>query len=248
MEIKRLTAKKASIKAVVTGRFIKREGFESSYSLTDLGRKLSRVRIVGLIVDKYTSPDEKYGTITLDDSTDTIRCKVFVNVKILNGFGKGDMVEVFGKVREYNEELYVMPEIVKTVEPNFETLRMLELEEIAREQKKKIKKIMEIQKNTSDINEIKSLIKDKIPFDEVEGILEAQTNIVEKVEEKTITANEIKNQILALIEKTDKGEGADYQEIIKNSKISENEVDFAIQDLLESGVCYEPKPGMIKKL
>jgi DNA replicative helicase MCM subunit Mcm2 (Cdc46/Mcm family) len=70
----------------------------------------------------------------------------------------------------------------------------------------------------------------------------------EAAEEKTITTNEIKNQILKLIEQIDKGDGADYQEILKKSKFSENEVDFAIQDLLESGVCYEPKPGLIKKL
>ena len=70
----------------------------------------------------------------------------------------------------------------------------------------------------------------------------------ESVEEKTITSNEIKSKILNLIDNIDKGQGADYQEILKKSKFSENEVDFAIQELLESGVCYEPKPGLIKKL
>ena len=45
-----------------------------------------------------------------------------------------------------------------------------------------------------------------------------------------------------------KGEGADYQEILKKTKFSENDVDFAIQDLLESGVCFEPTPGKIRKL
>jgi DNA replicative helicase MCM subunit Mcm2 (Cdc46/Mcm family) len=68
------------------------------------------------------------------------------------------------------------------------------------------------------------------------------------VEEKTVTSSEIKNQILKLIESLDKGEGADYQDILKKSGFSENEVDFAIQDLLESGVCFEPTPGRIRKL
>jgi RPA family protein len=248
MEIKRLTAKKSSVKEIVNGRFVRREGFESSYVLTNLGRRLSRVRVVGLIVDKFITPDEKYATITLDDASDTIRCKAFVNIKIFDGFGRGDMVEVFGKVREYNEEIYIMSEIIRDVDPNFEILRMLELEKNVKKQKEKIKKVIEIQKQTSDLDEMKVLIEEKIPFEEVEGIIEAQINLEESAEEESITSNEIKNRILKLIEEIDRGEGADYQEILKKSKFSENEVDFAVQDLLETGVCYEPKPGLIKKL
>ena len=113
MEIKRLTAKKASIKEIISGKFVKREGFQSSYVLTNLGRKLSRVRVLGLIVDKFISPDERYATITLDDSTDTIRCKAFINTKIFDGFGPGDFVDVFGKLREYNGEVYTTRNIKK---------------------------------------------------------------------------------------------------------------------------------------
>jgi len=130
MEIKRLTAKKTSIREIISGKFVKKTGFESSYILTNLGRRLSRVRILGLIVDKFISADEKYATITLDDSTETIRGKAFVNVKIFDGFTNADLVDVFGKLREYNEEIYVMPEIIKKVGSNFETLRKLELEKI----------------------------------------------------------------------------------------------------------------------
>ena len=248
MEIKRLTAKKSSIKEIVTGKFVKKEGFESSYVLTNMGRRISRARVVGLIVDKFISPDERYATLTLDDSTDTIRCKAFVNIKIFDGYKKGDMIESFGKVREYNEEIYIMSEIIKDIDPNFETLRKLELEKIVREQKEKIKKVRQIQKQTSDLNEMKTLLGKKMAYDDLESIIEAEVMMEEATEEKTITTNEIKNQILKLIEQIDMGDGADYQEIIKKSKFSENEVDFAIQDLLESGVCYEPKPGLIKKL
>jgi len=248
MEIKRLTAKKASIREIISGKFVKKTGFESSYVLTNLGRRLSRVRIVGLIVDKFISADEKYATITLDDSTETIRGKAFINVKIFDGFTSGDLVDVFGKLREYNEEIYIMPEIIKKVGSNFETLRKLELEKILKEQKKKIKKIQEIQKQISDLDELKAAVKEIMPLEDVEGILEAQTMIESNVEEKAVTGTEIKSKILKFIEDLDKGKGADYQDILKKSGFSENEVDFAIQDLLESGVCFEPKPGMIKKL
>ena len=248
MEIKRLTAKKASIKELNSGKYIKREGFESSYVLTNQGRKLSRVRVLALIVGKFISDDEKYAAITLDDSTDTIRCKAFVNTKIFDGFGPGDLVDVFGKLREYNGEIYIMSEIIRKADPNLETLRMLELEKIIRGQKNKISKVQELEKQTTDINELKSLVKDKMKPEELKGILEAQEVNESMMQEKTASASEIKTQILNLIDKMDKGEGADYQDIMKKSGLSENDVDFAIQDLLESGMCYEPTPGKIRKL
>jgi len=248
MDMKRMTAKKTSIGEIMNGKFVKKSGFESSYALTNLGRRLSRVRVLGIIVDKFISTDEKYATVTLDDSTETIRCKAFINTKIFDGFGSGDMVDIFGKLREYNGEIYIMPEIIAKIEPNFETLRNLELEKIFREQREKIKKIRELQKQTSDLVEIKAATKDVIPLEEVEGILEAQEMIENSVEEKVVSASDVKNKILKLIESLDKGVGADYQEILIKSGLAEKEIDFAIQDLLESGVCYEPNPGKIKKI
>ncbi len=248
METRRLTAKKAFIREIVNGKYIRKPGFESNYVLTDLGRKISRVRIIGLVVDKFVSPDEKYATITLDDSTETIRCKAFINTKIFDDIEKCNLVEVFGKLREYNGEIYIIPEIIRKVDSNFEILRLLELEEILREQKEKIKRVSEFQKQTSDLNELKMALKNVIPWEEVEGILEAQEMMEKKVEEKEITMNEIKNKILEMIERLDKGEGADYQEIIEKSGFSERDIDIAVQELLESGICFEPKPGKIKKL
>lgn len=248
MEVKRLTAKKASIAEVVKGRFVKKSGFESSYVLTNLGRRLSRIRTLGLIVDKFISPDERYATMTLDDSTETIRCKVFINTKMLDGFGPGDMVDVFGKLREYNGEIYVMPEIISTVDPNFETLRILELEKIFKEQREKIKKIREVQKQTSDLAEVKAAVKGIMPLEDAEGILEAQEMIENTVEEKAVSVGDVKSKIMKLIETLDKGDGADYQDILIKSGLSEKDIDIAIQDLLESGVCYEPHPGKIKKI
>jgi RPA family protein len=248
MELKRLTARKALIREIINGKFIRKSGFESSYILTNLGRRLSRVRVLGLIVDKFISPDERYATITLDDSIETIRCKAFINVKLFDGFGTGELVDVFGKLREYNGEIYIMPEIVRKVDANFETLRILELEKIFKEQRERIKKIRELQKQTSDLVELKTSVKEFMPLEEAEGILEAQEMVETIIEEKTVSVSETKNKILRLIETLDKGEGTDYQDILTKSGFSEKDVDFAIQDLLESGVCFEPKPGKIKKL
>lgn len=248
METRRLTARKASLAEIVAGKYVKKTGFESSYILTNLGRRLTRVRVLGLIVDKYTSPDEKYATITLDDGKETIRCKSFINMKIFDGLTLGDLVDVFGKVKEYGGEIYIMPEMLKKAEPNVETLRMLELYKIFHEQKNKIKKVQEIQKQTSDINELKTAVKPFLSVEDAESILEAQELIESNLEEKTFAVGEAKNKVIKLIESLDKGEGVDYQILQKESGLDENQLDFAVQDLLESGVCFEPKPGKIKKL
>jgi len=84
MDTRRLTAKKSSIVEIMKGRFVKKTGFESSYVLTNLARRLSRVRVLGLVVDKFISDDERYATITLDDGTDTIRCKSFAKYLLLH--------------------------------------------------------------------------------------------------------------------------------------------------------------------
>ncbi len=239
MDTRRLTAKKVSISEVMKGKYVKKTGFESSYVLSNLARRLSRVRILGLVVDKFTSSDGKYATLTLDDSSDTIRCKSFVNVKIFDKLKAGDLVDVIGKIREYNEEIYVMPEIVRKItDSNFETLRTLELEKINRDQKKKMIKIEELKKNLSG-DDLKKTAKEFMSDEDIEPILELENNGQEK------TTN-VRTTLLKIIRSSE--EGIDYKELIQKSGLSEVKVDQTVQELLEDGTCYEPKPGKIKKL
>jgi len=246
MQTRRMTAKKASITEICSGNFIKKTGFESSYVLSDMGRRLSRVRIMGLIVDKFVREDGNYGSVTVDDGKQTIRCKVFVNTKMFDNINLGDLVDVFGKVKEYNGEIYVMPEIVRKPEPNIETLRILELEEEYKIQKENIEKIKKL--STRDVNEIKKILKDQVPEDVIDGIVESscldKTEEVKEVKEEVKTKSS-KDVILKIIEESD---GIDYMSIIEKSGLDENKVDQAVQELLEAKICGEPSPGVIKKL
>ena len=241
MQQTRLTAKKVIISEIIKGKFIKKTGFESSYVLTRLGRRLSRVRVLGVIVDKFLSPDEKYASITIDDSTDTVRCKSFVNVKIFDGLVPGDLVDVFGKLREYNEEVYLMPEIVRKVSANFETMRLLETKQILDKQRKNVENLLELKSKVSNLEDLKRVA---VGIDDVDGILEAQ----QFVEEEKSAEGKIQEKILSMISQLDKGDGVEYEILLKDSGLKETEVDLSIQELLESGVCFEPKPGRVKKL
>ena len=115
MERERLTAIKMNIKQIVTGRFIKQEGFTPSYILTKLGLRLSRTRILGTVVDKFISESGKLASITLDDGSDTIRAKVFNDVTMFDNLSIGDTVDVIGRLREYQNEIYIMPEVIAKI-------------------------------------------------------------------------------------------------------------------------------------
>ncbi len=239
--MRRLTAKKASIEEIVSGRFISRGELESSYVITKLGRRLSRVRVMGNVMDIYTNPENSFGFIVLDDSTGVIRAKVFNNLKSLETLKKGDLVDVIGKLRFTEGEIWINTELINKVSNlNFETLRIAELAKIAKEQKEKIRKVKEHLPQTSDINELFALLGEEISKKDIESIVEAEEVFKEEKGDKYLIFN--------LIEELDDGTGADYNKVLEKSGLGENEFDKIIQELLESGKCFEPRPGKLKRV
>ena len=139
MDKKRLTAIKTKIAPVVNGKFVVQEGFNPNYVLTDFG-KLSRVRILATVVDKFISESGKMASLTLDDGTSTIRAKAFGGMTIFNSVEVGNIVDVIGRIKEYQGEVYLSPETTAVLDINHELLRELEIRNLHREleDKKKI--------------------------------------------------------------------------------------------------------------
>jgi len=245
VERKRLTAIKTEIKNIVDGRYVKAEGFESNYVITPAGLKISRARILGTVMTKFVTEDGNYGFIVIDDETDTLRAKAFKNTKIFDNIDVGDLVDVIGKIREYDEEIYISPEIVRKIEnPNFLILRKAELLKQKKELEEVKKKVKGFMKSTTDLDEIKKLAEaEGIDPETVEAIVESEEKEPEKEDKKSL-----KDSILKIIDDLDEGTGAEYTAIITESKLSEVEVEEVINDLLSEGTCYEPRPGRIKKL
>jgi len=248
VERKRMTAIKTRIAYILNGKYIAQEGFNPNYVLTSLGMRLSRVRILATVVDKYISDSGKFASITLDDGTGTIRSKAFNFISIFDGVEIGDIVDVIGKVKEYNGEIYLITEVVnKITDPNWEILRELELRRQEKEWKEKRNKVLEYEKQTSDLDELKKILKERenISGEEVEAILESK-EMQENVEEEP--SKEAKDKIIKLIEELDKGDGCEYSALIEESGLQEDVVDSIINELLSDGICFEPRPGRIKKL
>jgi hypothetical protein len=128
MPIQRMTAKKVTVSDLISGKWVKKEGMEPSFVVTRSGDEVSRARVMGTIVSSFIAEDGSFASITLDDTTETIRAKTFKTTKPVDDFRVGDIVDVIGKVREYLGEIYLIPEVIARIEdPNRELLRKLEI-------------------------------------------------------------------------------------------------------------------------
>ncbi|MBY8997334.1 MAG: hypothetical protein KGD60_06365 [Candidatus Thorarchaeota archaeon] len=126
-----MTAVRASISDITNGSFSDDNG---PHVVSPFGVELRRVVIVGFVVNKfYREGDDagkkRFESITMDDGTDTIGVKVWgeEDASILEGVKESILALVIGKVRQYNEEVYLIPEIVRELtDPNFMSLHLME--------------------------------------------------------------------------------------------------------------------------
>ncbi len=161
MPMERMTAKKIRIKDLVSGEWNKMDGMEPSFIKTSRGENVSRARIMATVVSKFISDDENFGSITLDDSSDTIRAKCFKDLNVLQGVEVGQLVDVIGKVREYNDEIYLIPEIIRQVKnPNLVLLRRLEL--LKKSKSGPVKEKTQGEKDKEEKEDVRKLVLDMI--------------------------------------------------------------------------------------
>jgi RecG-like helicase len=155
-QYKRNIAYKLRIGDLLLGKPIINEEKFSFLELND--KKIIRVNIIGNIIDKYESEGErKYIFLTLDDGSGQIKLKCFGDEagKFKEVF-QGQTVLVIGVLRNFNNETYISPEIIKEQDTKYLLIRKLEIEKenskntkpLGREQIVAVKdKILEIIKN-----------------------------------------------------------------------------------------------------
>ena len=147
--------------------------FESSESLNkrllhvELGdKKILRVNIVANVVDKYESETEsKFASLTLDDGSGQIRVRVFgADIEKFHEIIQGNTLIIIGLLRSYNQELYILPEIIKKQDPKYLLIRKLEIEKNThKENKQEIKSLRgEIKKMIQDGEANQGIDKDQI--------------------------------------------------------------------------------------
>jgi len=248
----RFTAQKCRIKDIVCGKYVSSVGVGCGYVLLEDGREVSSVHLLGTVVNSYVSDDGKYGFVVLDDGTGMIRVKVFQDTGAIRKVKKGDIVDVVGRLRQYNDEVHIFPEFVKMVDdPNYETLRKIEFALMDFEQGAKRDVIRSLAKEHKDVSEMEESLSEKdIKGDDVSKVIAAEKVREEKDDERgaEVDMKVAKNLIVKSVEEMDEGDGVEYTRIVEKVGLPEAISESAIDELLAEGSCYEPRAGRIKAL
>jgi RPA family protein len=232
METKNKLIRKVAVKAVISeilkSTFVQSKEDEPSYLLTTNNEKIFRINLISIIVDK-----EIQGSITnmlIDDGTEKIILRSFEDNKIIKNLNIGDVILIIGKLRSYNNEKYLSPEIIKKVNKLWLKVRALELKEFFNGNNSiKIEIVTENEKIEENDNK-------KILIDE------------DKDNDEIIEDDEMlpMQKIAKIIKENDQGEGVLIEEIIEKSSL--NDTEKLIEIMLEKGDIFQNLPGRIKVL
>ncbi len=185
-DIKRQTAIKCTIKQILEGNYIQKPGWEPNY-IEIHDKKISRVNILATIISKETN------TITIDDGTSKINIRLFSEPEKADNLSIGDIILLIARPREYNNERYLVPDIIRKIANN---------------------KWIEHRKKELSISKYEIPIKKAID----EKPKETQQA---PVQEEYMDNEPLK--ILEAIKQLDKGDGADTEAIIKKSGVKKAE-------------------------
>jgi len=135
---------------------------EGKFLFLELGdKKVVRVNILANCVDKFVQEGEKsFASLTVDDASGQLKLKVFgEDIERVKNIMQGDTLQIIGNMREWNGEIYMIPEVVKKVDARWLLVRKLEMDEARNN-------MPEVEGGAS---EVKNLILDKIKGAESDG-------------------------------------------------------------------------------
>jgi RPA family protein len=182
---KRQIAYKVKISEILCGEYVKEEGWVPNYVLFE-GIKISRANVMGILIAKK----EEGGTVEalIDDKTGKISIRSFDNADLFKKFSVGDFILVIGRPREYNNEKYVVPEIIKKIKRSWFELRILEL-------------------GCTEMKGVGGSVNRSLN----EGEKNKEKQIVDEIIQSKINSEDV----LELIKKWDTGKGADYERLVE---------------------------------
>ncbi len=179
---KRHVAYKFRVGEILAGQQIREQ--ERLRAVEIYGKEVSRVNLIANVVEKFVQEGEssKYGSITLDDASGQIRVKFFgEDIAKIDEVEQGDTLLVVGLLREWNNEVYLTPEIIKKKDPKFLLIRKLEVEA---EMPKQIDK--------EKIAELKDKIVSMVKIEDDNGGIDVDKIILELKEPPDVINQEIK--------------------------------------------------------
>lgn len=221
---KRQPAYVVDIKDLTTGEFVKTTGgWDPNFIITDFGLKVSRTTVFGTVVESDMQ------TVKIDDSTDIIEVRSFEDFPAFEKLKSGDFVMIIGKVREFNNKIYLSPEICSKVDNFWISYK--------NKTKQKVKKLfLEEKINQDELKQSSFSSGQELVKEIVEESISKTTNNSESLIEK----------VLNYIDEEDKGDGVEKVKIL--DKFNSEEIISVIQTLTMEGDIFEIKPGIFKVL
>jgi len=237
---KRFPAIRCWIKHIIEGRYMN----EDKTLFTIFG-KVKRVRFISTIIAKREIMGTQFSNndpslddnetpnlrieFDLDDGTSLIRAIIWrASLEKYQKFEKGNIVDIVGLIRYWNEYISISPEIIRVVEdPDYILLRDIEI----------IKKIQ-----SDEIQEIPDVLDEEIQIDEISEEIDVDVLFSE---EKSEVIDEAKEKIYTLIEEYSlEGNGISFQKLKMNLKLSENKLRTYIRDLEMESRIYQSEENI----
>jgi RPA family protein len=219
----RQTAYITNVATLLSSQFVKGEAqMQPSYVTTKGGMNISRAHIIAVIV--ATSPDMQ-AEATLDDGTGKIVARSFEQSTFFAKVALGDIVRVIGKVRSFNEKIYLIPEVLKKVTD------------------KKWVKYHKLHMETSSTVVVARAVPEigqDIPVVEQENIV-----VEDPIDADDTQPQSPADDILRIIKEIDTGDGAQIEAVIAQGN---KDAEKIIRNLLETGEIFEIRPGRVKVL
>lgn len=241
----RSTAKKVKIEDLVHGEYVQSPEGEPNLLITPWEEELLRVNIIATVVDKFVRDDGGYATLRLDDGSATIRAKAWSEgVEEMESFEVGDLVKVVGKVREYEGEVHLVPEIIKEVEdPNWELVWELEiLENRKRMYSQGVRPEVKSEEPEQGESEPEMVSKS-----EETGSIEALGEPSNSEGEPQVS-DKLKDRLLLALDKLEGEEGASIIDLAAEIDESQDKTETILGILLNEDKVYEPVAGKFKRL
>ncbi len=157
--LKRATAYKLCIKDIIDGSYVRSEQ-NPSYLLTKDGRKVSRVNLIAVLLEKVED-----SLWILEDESGRVTVRSFNEMP--SEFINGDVVLVIGNPREFGGEKYLIPEIIKRLSYSWLKLRSIEIGQNIREVYQEEAASIVNDEKLSFSNEVYDMIKS---YDKGEGV------------------------------------------------------------------------------
>lgn len=167
---KRNVAYKLRIGDILKGIPIMEEG---KFLYLELGeKKVVRVNLLANCVDKFIQDGEKqFGSLTVDDASGQLKLKVFgEDVSMVQNIMQGDTLQIIGNMREWNGEIYMIPEVVKKVDARWLLVRKLEIQNARKDMPTEDK---------GPTNAVKNMVLDKIKASEEDGGIDREALVLD---------------------------------------------------------------------